>query len=544
MKIKSFTIKNYRSIKELKIDNLNPVNVFFGKNNVGKSNILRGLHLAFYCLRADSIFLPDTMFFNRNIYRPIQILIDLILNEELFNTAKVNKTLRNAIENIRSSVVYEETVDDITEELDKFSKESSSFKAVKKPHFEINLTYSEETTEVRISVKDLESNYTFDYGKYKILYERLQKNIRKRISLETTRRIRLFLPELSRLGLDVDEMYSYLRRPRGFRLGLEDMDMIIVRFERHITGIKENGKRKEALILLDQFRETLQELRGKLLVPFSNIFEIIKGYFNKISDNFVLIPNKEYFRRDPLDSEDGDPVQIFDIDRFMKGMLSLIDSPTRRERELIHKFYGIFNESYSNFGRLESITKVRDEIFIIFGTTLGSLPITEQGLGLQDLFIYLANMILFDPAIVAIEEPEGGLSTENQTILCNIIEKVYSLSDKQILISSHSEEFETPNSYIIEIGREGTKETGRMEEEKEYEEKIEKILLKRKMEEEKDQYEALLRGVTERQMTLDVLNYINNFTDEKMIDAQEISNALGYPQGKIQEVLKRITRKK
>jgi len=544
MKIKSFTIKNYRSIKELKIDNLNPVNVFFGKNNVGKSNILRGLHLAFYCLRADSIFLPDTMFFNRDIYKPIQILIDLILNEELFNTAKVNKALRNAIENMRSNVIYGETVDDITEELDKFSKESSSFKAVKKPHFEINLTYSEETTEVRISVKDLESNYTFDYGKYKILYERLQKNIRKRISLETTRRIRLFLPELSRLGLDVDEMYSYLRRPRGFRLGLEDMDMIIVRFERHITGIKENGKRKEALILLDQFRETLQELRGKLLVPFSNIFEIIKGYFNKISDNFVLIPNKEYFRRDPLDSEDGDPVQIFDIDRFMKGMLSLIDSPTRRERELIHKFYGIFNESYSNFGRLESITKVRDEIFIIFGTTLGSLPITEQGLGLQDLFIYLANMILFDPAIVAIEEPEGGLSTENQTILCNIIEKVYSLSDKQILISSHSEEFETPNSYIIEIGREGTKETGRMEKEKEYEEKIEKILIKRKMEEEKDQYEALLRGVTERQMTLDVLNYINNFTDEKMIDAQEISNALGYPQGKIQEVLKRITRKK
>ena len=31
MKIEAFTIKNYRSIKELKIENLNPVNVFFGK---------------------------------------------------------------------------------------------------------------------------------------------------------------------------------------------------------------------------------------------------------------------------------------------------------------------------------------------------------------------------------------------------------------------------------------------------------------------------------------------------------------------------------
>ncbi|MBC8521563.1 MAG: AAA family ATPase, partial [Methanomicrobia archaeon] len=71
MKIVAFTIKNYRSIKELKIENLNPANVFFGKNNVGKSNILRGLHLAFSCLKNDEIFLPDTMFYKRDIYKPI-----------------------------------------------------------------------------------------------------------------------------------------------------------------------------------------------------------------------------------------------------------------------------------------------------------------------------------------------------------------------------------------------------------------------------------------------------------------------------------------
>lgn len=86
MRIESFTIKNYRSIRKLKIENLNPVNVFFGKNNVGKSNILRGLHLAFHSLKNNEIFLPDTIFYRRNSFVPIEITTDLILEEDFCDT--------------------------------------------------------------------------------------------------------------------------------------------------------------------------------------------------------------------------------------------------------------------------------------------------------------------------------------------------------------------------------------------------------------------------------------------------------------------------
>jgi ABC-type multidrug transport system ATPase subunit len=153
-------------------------------------------------------------------------------------------------------------------------------------------------------------------------------------------------------------------------------------------------------------------------------------------------------------------------------------------------------------------------------------------------------MILFDPAIIAIEEPEGGLSTENQITLHNIIEDVYSGSDKQIFISSHSKEFETPSSYIIEMGKEGTIEISRKEEEKEYEEKIGGILVNRRLEEEKAQYEALLREVTEREIALDILNYISKLGDEEKVDAQKISNELGYKKEKVEEVLSDILMKK
>ena len=43
--LKNFTIKNYKSIKELEIKNLNRINLLVGRNNAGKSNILEAILL-------------------------------------------------------------------------------------------------------------------------------------------------------------------------------------------------------------------------------------------------------------------------------------------------------------------------------------------------------------------------------------------------------------------------------------------------------------------------------------------------------------------
>jgi len=539
MKIEAFTIKNYRSIKELKIENLNPVNVFFGKNNVGKSNILRGLHLAFFCLKNDEMFLPDTMFYNRNIYKPIEITVDLILEEDFYDTEKVDNALREGIEQIQSALAYApELFEDSEKEIDQFIEKSESFKPLKKLRLKVQIDYNEETADIDVSIEDLASDYRFDYKKYRILYEKLKRTIRERVIDKLERES--ILSRLPPSSSAVREFHPLLKH----HISTEGVEFryYMDHLKRYVMDMKDTSKKEEIFSLIEQYEKAFHDL-NLLTETFSKTFNIVKGYFDKISDNFILIPNKEYFSKNPLVEKGGKQIEIFDINRFYDKLASLIESPGKKERELIKKFNDIWSKSYRDFGELE-IRKFQKRVFAIFDTGFNALPVENQGLGIQDLFLYLACMILFDSAIIAIEEPEGGLSTENQKTLHNIIEDVYSGSDKQIFISSHSKEFETPSSYIIEMGKGGTTEISRREKEKEYEEKIDAILIDRRLEKEKAQYEALLREVTEREITLDILNYISKLGDEEKVDAEKISDALGYKKEKVEEVLSKILMKK
>ncbi|MGA9349296.1 MAG: AAA family ATPase [Anaerolineae bacterium] len=540
MKIESFTIRNYRSIRRFQIDNLSPINVFFGKNNVGKSNILRGLHLAFYSLKDDRIFLPDTMFYNRNIYRPIEITIDLILEEDFCDAKEVMNALDEGMQSIRSTVADdEELFKDIIREVDDFIRYSESFKPLKKLRLGTSMNYDEETSNIRVWIRDLGDVYMFDYGEYRISYQKLQRAIEQIINREKQRSIESLTSGLARLGVDLDDLFTV---PFRFleRLDRDELTSLRSRIARYA---KDPDKVREAQWMIDQYIDqyigTLQELTGKRIEPFSKTFDIVKQYFDKLSDSFVLIPNKEYFSKGPFNKKGGQQIEIFATDRFEDRLLSLIESPSKKDREFIEKFNSVFSTSYKDLGGIE-ISKFRDRVFAIFDTGFTALPIENQGLGIQDLFLYLAHTILFDSAIIAIEEPEGGLSAENQRILHNIIEDVYSGSDKQIFISSHSEEFETPNSYIIEMGVEGTKEISRIEKQKEYEEKIDGILIRRRLAEETEHYEALLKEIAERQITLDILSYIGKIRDEEGIDAQRISNDLGYEKEKVEAILEEI----
>lgn len=51
MRIESFWAKGYRSLRDVRIDNLGPFNVFYGPNGGGKSNILAGIELLLEMLR-------------------------------------------------------------------------------------------------------------------------------------------------------------------------------------------------------------------------------------------------------------------------------------------------------------------------------------------------------------------------------------------------------------------------------------------------------------------------------------------------------------
>lgn len=362
MRIEAFTIRNYKSIKELKIENLNPVNVFFGKNNVGKSNILRGLHLAFFCLKNDKIFLPDTMFHNRNVYKPVEITIDLVLEDNFYVTEKVNRSLKSEIYQIRSALAYKgEIFLNIEKEVEQFIVESKSFKPSKKFRLKMYLTYNERTSDIGVSIEDLESDYMFEYGKYRILYEKLERTIKENIDDKLEGFIDSFSSQLSLLDLDGVKIPSptYLSRLR-FRdlvdIEVRDIEVRLYtdRLKRAINEIIDPDKRNEALSLFERYEELLGDSRSDLLIyPFSTTFNIVKEYFDKISDNFILIPNKEYFTKGPFVEKNGKQIEIFDSNRFEDKLLSLIESPSKKERPLIQNFNSIWSKSYGDLGELE-----------------------------------------------------------------------------------------------------------------------------------------------------------------------------------------------
>lgn len=542
MKIESLRIKNYRSIRAFEIGNLTPINVFFGKNNVGKSNILRGLHLGFCCLKNNRIYLSDTAFHKRNIYKPIEIKVDLTLDEDFYNAEQVSEALDEAIQGVSSTILHEQLAGDLAKQMEEFIEQSTSFKPVRKLCLETQVNYNEETSDVGLSIADLESDHVFDYGTYRSLYHKLRRVIEQRIGRSRETTLRAMFSDLTRFGIDISESMAPTRYLYDLQRGeLSEMDL--ERIRRDIARRIAPSRRDEAQGLLEHYMEELREPPGVTIEPFSRTFNIVKEYFDRISDNFILIPNKEYFSKGPLDSLHGSQIEIFDIHRFEDRLVSLIESPSKTDRKLIGQFNRLFTKSYADLGEME-IRKFRDKVFAILDTGFTALPIENQGLGIQDLFLYLAHIILFNWAIIAIEEPEGGLSTENQRTLHNVIEEVYLASDKQIFISSHSEEFETPNSYLIEMDEEGTKEISRIENQGEYETKIDKVLVNRKLAEEKAQYEALLKETTERQMTLDILNHISKLGDDAQIDAQKISDELGYTKEKVQEILGKLLKQK
>ncbi|TAD83780.1 MAG: hypothetical protein EAY75_14425 [Bacteroidetes bacterium] len=81
-KIKHIEIKNFKSIRHVKIDECRKINVFIGYPNVGKSNILEALGL--FCVENDKFFFHDamrfeetsTVFFNGSISEAAEIKLD------------------------------------------------------------------------------------------------------------------------------------------------------------------------------------------------------------------------------------------------------------------------------------------------------------------------------------------------------------------------------------------------------------------------------------------------------------------------------------
>jgi len=85
MKIREFEIRNYRSLKELKMDDLGDFIILIGKNGSGKSNILEALELFFVDLNIQSDYsksFDPVTWYDKRTQKPIEFIVKLELEND------------------------------------------------------------------------------------------------------------------------------------------------------------------------------------------------------------------------------------------------------------------------------------------------------------------------------------------------------------------------------------------------------------------------------------------------------------------------------
>jgi len=113
--IKAIHVRNYRSIEDTTVEDWGDLNVFIGKNNAGKSNLLSTISLSIAHLRAAQIVRPWRLprprdqFTDKDPTRFLQIgitfLLPAALNQSLReDLLQVAPQFRNSIDMLRTAV--------------------------------------------------------------------------------------------------------------------------------------------------------------------------------------------------------------------------------------------------------------------------------------------------------------------------------------------------------------------------------------------------------------------------------------------------------
>lgn len=96
MRFEKVEIKNFRNFENVKIDLANK-NVFFGLNDVGKTNFLYALRYVFdKNIRKQNIL--DSDFYNKQINKPIEIIVTIDISDTADNDCeKLRAMLKGAL---------------------------------------------------------------------------------------------------------------------------------------------------------------------------------------------------------------------------------------------------------------------------------------------------------------------------------------------------------------------------------------------------------------------------------------------------------------
>lgn len=125
MKIISIEIKNYRSIKEAKITNLNDFNIFVGQNNHGKTNIFEAIEWFFSGTRKNEQL--DSLRYNLDKNNVIEVVLELDGLQEGLTRMKNSKNASTLKKISGDSIKIRRTSNNEAKKREVFNNESKSW---------------------------------------------------------------------------------------------------------------------------------------------------------------------------------------------------------------------------------------------------------------------------------------------------------------------------------------------------------------------------------------------------------------------------------
>lgn len=422
MILKHLYIKNFRNIKDVWVDNLKDVNLFIGKNNIGKSNYLRAVRCFFSAIESQSIYKKDIL--KREDIMSGNDAEDLLLMGVLENDGQWY------VASVGCKII---------------DKEVYTYHCI---------IYSHRLGEKKL--QGIPAEYQRSFELYSEYIERFLENIHQiKIHNKVLEKYKRDIEHVSALEIDlkVEEIINVHKYIED-NLNLSDETMILLKKQNiDMDNIQKFiiSKLEEKIDMYDQsiesFISEITQVEKEIKFAWEyNLNEINIKTICYQNENIVINQGVISGIKTMFQAEKKDAINLEDAKRIfsLKNRKESVDVWLNL-KEMCRRVLDIEIDVFLN----------RENQPII---DIGNNWININGTGIKEVFRIILDIELLNPQIILIEEPEIHLHFELQQRLSEYLQ--LKAKNAQVFITSHSTAFveETHNKSVYLIKRKEEKE--------------------------------------------------------------------------------------
>jgi energy-coupling factor transporter ATP-binding protein EcfA2 len=450
MKIKAIKIKGFRSIESAKIIDCGNLNVFIGKNNAGKSNILSAIELIHGHLAKSVIagrwspVRPVEEFYNRDVNAGVRIAVEFMLSENV--NAELRSILQASYANLERATATLEVFDSIVFVLSGVRSRQKSYLYTE----QIVLGSLVDADEIRIegtSLLEVSKDMANELFEIQELISVLNSDIEGIDKLSSSRRDFSYL---------FSESYRVANRssPSGIFSGNPDYDSLSIPVRRDVQNIYSNSKSAEefskALVGLssgirEKVDDTLKRETSKPFATFAGDTRAQPSYVGFIMNYYGSIPLL-HLRETKAQIGRNEATELLKL-KITRGGPDRLKAVQNTVRSLL----GVEVDAFQSDGQV--VRGLGAEMDV------DKFLAEANGAGVREALRLILDLELKQPALVLIEEPEVHLHPGLEYAMYSYLRE--KSKSQQIFVTTHSTNFVDSVSFqnIYLVARENERTT-------------------------------------------------------------------------------------